>query len=126
MRAFVVSSADIARCPRKSFAPAHFNDDGSCRCQQKAWVVSYAPFEERGAIGGFEWRVERVEAEAEFDRLLPILRNTHRIRLVEVEIDLRPDEPRIAAWNERVTARLDSKLEQLELTLPALREHVPT
>lgn len=31
-RTFTVSSTDIDRCPIRSLVPAHYNDDGSCRC----------------------------------------------------------------------------------------------
>lgn len=28
----MVRSSDIARCPKLSFLPSHYRDDGSCRC----------------------------------------------------------------------------------------------
>jgi DNA-binding CsgD family transcriptional regulator len=32
MRSFVVTRADIDRCPRKSLAADHYNEDGTCAC----------------------------------------------------------------------------------------------
>jgi len=28
----ILRSEDIRRCPRRSLAPDHYNDDGSCKC----------------------------------------------------------------------------------------------
>lgn len=33
MRAFVIKSSDIERCPIHSFAPSHYRDDGTCLCE---------------------------------------------------------------------------------------------
>ena len=27
--------SDIQRCPKRSFSPRHYNNDGSCKCQPK-------------------------------------------------------------------------------------------
>lgn len=35
MKAKVISSADLARCPKFSLLPAHYRDDGSCRCDER-------------------------------------------------------------------------------------------
>jgi hypothetical protein len=32
MRAQIVSLSDVARCPMMILSPAHYRDDGSCRC----------------------------------------------------------------------------------------------
>jgi hypothetical protein len=31
----VINSRDIARCPKYSLHPAHFRDDGTCRCDER-------------------------------------------------------------------------------------------
>jgi hypothetical protein len=33
-RVFVISSADIGRCPVRSILPDHYEDDGTCRCAE--------------------------------------------------------------------------------------------
>lgn len=35
-RAFTISTADVAACPRGSLLPAHYRDDGSCLCVDEA------------------------------------------------------------------------------------------
>ena len=32
MKAFTITSVDIAKCPKHSFLPSHYRDDGTCRC----------------------------------------------------------------------------------------------
>lgn len=34
MRAFVIRISDVARCPIRSLSPAHYREDGTCRCDQ--------------------------------------------------------------------------------------------
>lgn len=34
MRTFTLSSADIEKCPIKSLSPQHYNDDGTCKCNE--------------------------------------------------------------------------------------------
>jgi hypothetical protein len=34
MKIRIVTSRDVARCPKTSLLPAHYRDDGSCRCDE--------------------------------------------------------------------------------------------
>ena len=34
MRAFMIRMSDVNRCPIKSLSPAHYRDDGTCRCEE--------------------------------------------------------------------------------------------
>lgn len=43
MRAFTVTAAQLAQCPRRLLLPAHFRDDGSCRCFPAAALVPPCP-----------------------------------------------------------------------------------
>lgn len=38
-KAFAIRSSDIAACPKRSFSPRHFRTDGSCRCDERAYVL---------------------------------------------------------------------------------------
>jgi len=31
----ILKSSDIGRCPKMSLLPAHFRDDGTCRCDER-------------------------------------------------------------------------------------------
>lgn len=42
-RTFTVKRSDIQRCPKHSLLPAHYNDDGSCRCRHYVVVVPHPP-----------------------------------------------------------------------------------
>lgn len=59
-RSFVIRSADIARCPKRSLLPAHYADDGTCSC---------ARAEERTAAGKrIEARLARVVEDVGVER----------------------------------------------------------
>lgn len=34
-RIFSIHTSDIARCPKRSFAAEHYDDDGTCRCDEE-------------------------------------------------------------------------------------------
>lgn len=36
MEVRIVTSNDVAACPKMSLSPAHYHDDGSCRCDERA------------------------------------------------------------------------------------------
>lgn len=55
MKAGVVHYSDIAACPKVSLLPAHYREDGSCRCG------------ERPAI---EAEIERLQSEINAKQLL--------------------------------------------------------
>lgn len=58
MNTKVISSADIDACPIRSLSPAHYHDDGSCKCPPPAPPIGarvrvsfgYVPAE-RGPLG---------------------------------------------------------------------------
>lgn len=35
-KAILISISDIDRCPITSFSPEHYNEDGSCKCEECA------------------------------------------------------------------------------------------
>lgn len=35
MKAFAVTIADIRRCPKMSFSPEHYREDGTCYCVEE-------------------------------------------------------------------------------------------
>jgi hypothetical protein len=35
VRAIIIRSSDVEKCPRRSLAPAHYREDGSCRCSSE-------------------------------------------------------------------------------------------
>ena len=35
MKAFTVSTADIARCPKRSLSPRHYREDATCYCNEE-------------------------------------------------------------------------------------------
>jgi hypothetical protein len=36
MKVRILKSSDVAACPKTSLLPAHYRDDGTCRCDETA------------------------------------------------------------------------------------------
>jgi hypothetical protein len=43
MKIKTIKASDIAACPRKSFDPKHYRDDGSCKCVKRPIDKMKAP-----------------------------------------------------------------------------------
>lgn len=95
--------------------------------QETAYVVSFAPSTEINAFGGFYWwpdlapAVEFYESEV---RDSATEGGSHIVRLLAVAVtgDPRGDD----ATRDEITADLDGdRLDELEVTAPALRQYVP-
>lgn len=90
------------------------------------FVASFAPANDQGAIGGFEWRPDRAEAERRYVTMVRDFNaevandGGHIIRLLEIDVETD------LADIQGVNAELDSRLDELELFAPALRQYVPT
>lgn len=91
------------------------------------YVVSYAPADDQGGVGGFDWtpyaaEADRayVEAVRESAREVREGRAGHVVRLVGVDME-RSAFPSAGA----VTEYLDADLGLIEVRYPALRQYVP-
>ncbi len=47
----VIKASDIARCPKRSLAPAHYRADGTCKCDDReAAAIAFAEAKEAAAV----------------------------------------------------------------------------
>lgn len=91
------------------------------------YVVSFAPADDQGGVGGFDWHADRVPAEEiyveavrESAREVREGRPGHVVRLVEVEPDWGPSTV------EQLTYEIGAAhLEGVEDDYVALRQYVP-
>lgn len=81
------------------------------------YVVSFFPADDEGGIAGFDWFQYLETASMSFaDRKDP----WSVTRLLQVEVSASPEEDPGA-----VTAELDARIDELEMTLPAIKQDIP-
>ena len=82
-------------------------------------VVSFAPATDHACIGGFEWRTTTEECAPIYERTVADCGESHKVRLLHVDV-----ESPLTDVNA-VTEELDARIDDLEFTLPAMRQHIP-
>lgn len=90
------------------------------------YVVSYAPADDQGGVGGFDWHADRVPAEEfyveavrESAREVREGRPGHVVRLVKFNPGWGPYDA------DTITEIIDGYLGRVEVRSPALRQYVP-
>lgn len=89
----------------------------------RVFVYSFAPSTDSHALGGFHWNTDRkVIEEAYIQGAKDSARygGSHLCRFLHVTTDNDPHHD-----PEEVTEELDARLDELESTLPALRQYIP-
>jgi hypothetical protein len=81
------------------------------------FVVSFAPFQDRASVGGFDWFYKEEMAYEAFDSEVKENGNTHDIRLF----------PFVSSFSnpEEITHEIGSCILDLEETLVPLKQHLP-
>ncbi len=87
------------------------------------YVVSFAPYKERAAVGGFNWHAVLGDAERDYAEQVKHAGNHTRVRLVAIPTPA-PYAPDPES-REVITQLIDADLTPVELDLPAIREYVP-
>lgn len=82
------------------------------------YVVSFAPYQDRSSVGGFDWFHCPVEATERYYELKKEGIDSLSIRLLAVTI------PPYKKASE-ITAYIDRHVAEVETSWPALREHKP-
>lgn len=90
------------------------------------YVVSYAPADDQGGVGGFDWRADRVTAEEVYIEAVRESahevregRPGHVVRLVEFNPGWGPYDA------DTITEIIDADLGLIEVRYPARRQYVP-
>ena len=92
------------------------------------YVVSFAPADDQGGVGGFAWSTYPDEAEGRYvEAVRESARDTregdpgHVVRLVEVVVPSTVGDD----MAEEITEIIDADLGLIEVRYPALRQYVP-
>lgn len=87
------------------------------------YVYSFAPSTDEHCLGGHDWHPDRApmeEAYVEGVRDSAFFGGSHKCRLLRVTVAADPHHDLLEVTNE-----LDDRLDELEYTIPALRQYIP-
>lgn len=87
------------------------------------YVYSFAPSTDKHAVGGHDWHPDRAKAEEAYvggvkDSVF--FGGSHKCRLLRVDVFADPHHDILG-----VTDELDARTDELEYTIPALRQYIP-
>ena len=81
------------------------------------FVVSFAPFQDRASVGGFDWYYNRDTADKAFANEVQQNGNTHDIRMIPFASSL--SDP------EEITHEIGSCILEIEEMMQPLKQHTP-
>lgn len=81
------------------------------------YVVAFEPYDDRAAVGGFDWFYKQSDGEKAFEYEIAQNGKTHLIRLLAIEV--------AAKSQDAITTELDTKLWADSLEFATINKHLP-
>ena len=83
----------------------------------KLFVISFAPYDDRASVGGFDWYYDQDKALAAFEEEIRANDDTHIVRLIEFNS--------ISSDKNSITQEIDDNLRQIEGRAIPIRQYIP-